>query len=316
MMTLNKIIFRTRARFYQATHRLMVRTVLRTPPLSPGSLSFSALTMVGHKDILAYLVAIKTFAFFAPPRNIVVLCDSTVTAADRSLLNAHVPHIEFLDIAAFRPAQIPTGGCWERLLAVATLARDRYVVQLDSDTVTTGPIEEVLNAVAGREGFVMGGKPKQQLETVPQRQTLTQLRTITAQNAECLPSLHIHQLIEYYLPRIGLDDRRTYTNGWAAFTGFPPDDTMQMQLFDVVERLRIAMGDRLNEWGSEMATSNYLVSNSQKSKVLPYPKYCTPMNDERDVHLWHFVGFMRYNDMRYATVSRNAVRKLLVRDSA
>lgn len=51
-MATNNIIRRIRAECYRVRHRLMVRTVLKTPPLAPGSLSGAVLATVGRKDLL------------------------------------------------------------------------------------------------------------------------------------------------------------------------------------------------------------------------------------------------------------------------
>jgi hypothetical protein len=66
----------------------------------------------------------------------------------------------------------------------------------------------------------------------------------------------------------------------------------------------------LDEWGSEMVCSNFLVSNAFDCSVLPFPKYCTPTQREAAAHLWHFVGSMRYDDFRYTSASISGLRQI------
>ena len=131
--------------------------ILATAPLAPGHRPFVALSMVQHTDIAAYLVAIKSFAYFMQPMQIVVVCDPTITPDDKQLLGQHLPHALFNGVAEFRHPQLPVGGCWERLQAVAHYAKTNFVVQLDADTVTLAPLPEVAEAIEQRQGFVLNG---------------------------------------------------------------------------------------------------------------------------------------------------------------
>lgn len=303
------MLARLRARLQKdalrAWHHYSVSNVVRlAAPVTVGEEAYTVLSMISHSDIMPYLVAIKSFARYGSPRRVAVLCDDTVTAADRNILRLHIPHLELYAIAAFRRPEIPSGGCWERLLAVSELCKEQYVVQLDSDTVTTGEVGEVLNAVRRESGFLMGVEADQQIGS------LVDLKQKTEGNAPRLAALHVHDVAEFHLARLGLDPTLRYAVGWAAFSGFPQDDTMQHRMLDVVGRMRTAIGRRFDDWGSEMVTSNFLVTNSNSCRILPHPKYCTPSNGERAVTLWHFVGSIRYSDSRYTNVSRRAVRGL------
>lgn len=288
----------------RSCHHLMMREVLRTEPLQVGETPCTVLSMVSHRDIVPYLVAIKTFARHARPRGIAALCDETVSSTDRATLRSQIPHVEFLDIGSFRHPGIPVGGCWERLLAVTELAKNRYVIQLDSDTVTTSDVREAVEATHHRSGFVMGNEPSQAIET------LAALHAKTAPDSAHLSALHIHRVVQYHLSRVGLETSLMYTDGWASFTGFPPDETLQPRLFDVVARMRNALGRRFDDWGTEMVTSNFLVANAARCFVLPFPKYCTPVQGETAAHLWHFVGATRYDNFRYMRTSRAALKQL------
>lgn len=122
--------------------------MLDAPPATIADAGkFVVLTMTCHRDLIQYLVAIKSFTRYASPRKVFVLDDGSLTGRDKETLEKHVPGIEFLAMPDFHSEACPRGGCWERLLAVAELAKHDYVVQMDADTLTRGETPEVLSCV-------------------------------------------------------------------------------------------------------------------------------------------------------------------------
>ncbi len=61
--------------------------------------------------------------------------------------------IEFHALADCHEPGLPTGGTWERLIAIARLSRSHYVIQLDADTLAMGPLAEVAAAVRDGRAF-------------------------------------------------------------------------------------------------------------------------------------------------------------------
>jgi hypothetical protein len=124
---------------------------------------FLVLTIVHSLDVLSYLMALKSFARFANPKRIVIVCDQSVTSADRDVSLSHIPHVELHNAAAFVYANLPRGGCWERLYAITEYSPTEYVVQLDADTVTISNPSSVLRAIERNSGFVLGEEAGQNL---------------------------------------------------------------------------------------------------------------------------------------------------------
>ncbi|HWU85307.1 MAG TPA: hypothetical protein VN028_08210, partial [Rhodocyclaceae bacterium] len=177
-----------------------VRKIVQTPPLSRGNLPFMLLSMVHTRDVLSYLVAVKSFARQANPESIVVVCDPTISDADRALLREQIPHIELRDAETFAHPGVPRGGCWERLQAIAHYSPHHYVVQLDADTVTTGPVDSVCAAIRSRAGFVLGEERGQRLLTLAES---------SARAAPLLaPNAHVQTHSEAALASIGLPQER------------------------------------------------------------------------------------------------------------
>lgn len=299
MSLLNRIVQRIKRDYFRGQHHQVIQRILRTPPVQPGALPFMLLSMVHTRDVLSYLVALKSFVHFLNPERIVVVCDPSITEQDQALLRQHAPHIELRAADEFTAPDIPRGGTWERLFAISGFVREHYVVQLDADTVTLQAIPEVLEAINKGHGFVLGELPD------------TPLRRLPAVREHALPLLkpgaHIQTMTEADMANAGLPDEALYVRGCSGFTGFPRTDQMRERMLDFSRRMGARLGQDWTRWGTEQVTSNYLVANAEGTRALPFPKYGTPdCADEASAFL-HFIGSMRFVNDKYATASRQAI---------
>ncbi len=300
---ISKLKKRLRREYYRWLHQKASRGILDTPPLKPGNMPFTLLSMVQKRDVLAYLVALKSFAAFSCPQRVVVVCGPSIDEADRAIMQSHVPHIELRAADEFTHPDIPRGGTWERLLAICDYARDSYVVQLDADTVTVGQPHEVLQAISRGVGFVLGEVPKQTLITLD----------TTSRNAQADPhgQKHIQGYSEACMSQVGLPADALYVRGCSGFTGFPPSVNMREDLVHFSNCMsRKAGKERWAAWGTEQVTSNYLVANAPGTQVLPYPKYGTPDTMNSDTVFIHFIGSLRFNSDRYEKTSRKVIGQM------
>lgn len=288
------------SKYHQWHYQRAVERVNVTPPLQPGHLPFAVLSMVQKRDVLPYLVALKSFALHANPQRVVVVCDPSIDAADEAVFRQHVPHIELRRAEEFQDPRIPKGGTWERLAAIAQYNTSTYVVQLDADTVALGPLPEVVEAIQRGCGFVIGEDPNQQLLTTTQ----------AAELARGWPDRHIQAVAEKTMAKAGLD-LPMYVRGCSGFTGFPVSTDMQDRLYAFAQKMRAATGDRWSEWGTEQVTSNYLVANARGTSVLPFPAYSTPNNgpDPR-IRFFHFIGYIRYRSSHYANTTQFVIKRM------
>lgn len=294
---------RLRREYFRWLHARAVRGVLKTAPLHAGSMSFLLLSMVQKRDVLSYLVALKSFAYFANPERVVVVCDPSIDERDREILLKHVPHIELRAASEFVHPEIPRGGTWERLLAICGYAERNYVVQLDADTVTVRPPVAVLEAIEHRTGFVLGEEPRQSL--------LTLVQTAANAWADEVGQCHIQGYAEACMAKVGLPESAMYVRGCSGFTGFPPSTGMLDDLlhFSISMSRSIGMA-RWSSWGTEQVTSNYLVANAVGTQVLPYPVYGTPDVMIEDTAFIHFIGSMRFSNDKYEKTSRTAIQRM------
>ena len=299
MSFFTRVIQRLKRDHFRARYQKVARQVLSTRPATRGVLPFLLLSMVQTRDVVPYLVALKSFIHFANPERIVVVCDPSITDEDRALLQRHVPHIELRHADEFAHPDMPRGGTWERLYAIAGLTRDHYVVQLDADTLTVQAIPEVVAAIQAGHGFVIG------------EATDTPIRQLPAVRENALPWMrpgaHIQGIAETEMVNVGLPSDARYVRGCSGFTGFPRSATMQETMADFSRRMMAKLGDDWARWGTEQVTSNYLVANAAGTRVLPFPKYGTPDQATPDTAFFHFIGSMRFINGKYETTTRQAL---------
>lgn len=303
---MNSMLERLKARAIrsvcQRLYQQGIADIANTAPLQVGAIPYTLLSMVQHRDVLPYLVALKSFHAHLPPQRIIVVCDPSITPDDKALMRRHVPHLVLRDAVEFIHVQIPRGGTWERLYAISEYACDGYVVQLDADTLSLGPMPEVRDAIAQGCGFVIG-------ESVDQ--TVEELET-TAQRARpwlvpLTSETHIQAIVEADMADAGLAEGERYVRGCSGFTGFPRDPGMRQRLLAFSARMQQRHGARWADWGTEQITSNYLVANAHGTRVLPFPRYGTPDEVAADTVFLHFIGYLRFINRRYERFSRRAI---------
>lgn len=279
-----------------------VRDITDTPALAPGQTPYTALSMVQHRDVLPYLLALKSFARFLPPSAVVVVADPTLDASDRAIMREHVPHIEFREAAEFRDPGLPVGGCWERLTAISERVRDGAVVQLDADTVALSRPLEVAAALDSGVSFTLGTDDGQRIRGTHE---------VAAEYRERLDEIsHIQGRCESLLDRMDPEQRWRYVRGCAGFAGFAQGSFDRDMLIDVCARMRAQIGDDWKLWGTEQFTSNLVVASSPGSVVLPHPRYCAPHRRTADTVFLHFIGYVRYTTGEYARQARRVSAEL------
>jgi hypothetical protein len=302
-MSLVKRVFqRVRRDYFRWQYQKVAREILDTTPLRRGDIPFVLLSMVQQRDVYSYLVAVKSFTHFLNPQRIVVVCDPSLDESDRKILTRHIPHIELREAQEFTHRDIPRGGTWERLFAISEFAKENYVVQLDADTLTVQPVDEVRAAIEQGCGFVLGEMPD------------TPVRQLPAVRENALPWIkpgaHIQSICESEMVNVGLPEDARYIRGCSGFTGFPRSADMRETMLDFSRRMGAHLGKDWERWGTEQVTSNYIVSNASGTKPLPFPKYGTPDCLNEQTAFLHFIGPMRFINNKYKRTSRHVIHLL------
>lgn len=292
-----------REQFNKVLFNLTVRSIRGTPPLRPGPHELTVLSMVHHRDVDAYLLALKSFARYVQPTRVVMVADPTITGADRELIRSHVPHIVFRDAASFHHDGIPRGGCWERLTAIAEYCADSYVIQLDADTVAVAPLADVAAAVRDGVSFTLATDDGQVIGS-----THAVAQWARARGND--PDEHVQVLAEACLDRLDPGGERRYVRGCAGFAGFAPGTMNVAAVAEFSRAMGQLLGTRWSAWGTEQFASNYFVANSPGARLLPHPMYCSPHRRVPSTVFFHFVGYVRYTNGLYSRVTARVVREL------
>lgn len=276
--------------------------IVDTPPISLGEDEFTALSMVHHRDVESYLLALKSFCRFLHPRKIVMVADPSINDADRALIAQHVQGIEFVRAEDFRETGMPQGGCWERLIAISEYVQHDYVIQLDADTVTLEYPAEVQKAIAESRSFVLATEDGQDFISCHEAANWAKLRIASGE--------HVQVLAEANLDRLPGGEGCRYVRGCAGFSGFAPGSFSRTKLRDFSHTIGQLLSDKWSAWGTEQFASNYMVSNSQLACVLPHPKYCHPGREQTGTVFLHFIGYVRFATNRYALAARDTCNAL------
>ena len=172
---------------------------------------------------------------------------------------------------------------FERLLTILDRRAGDYVIQLDSDTVTLGPLPEVAAAIDAGRSFSLRGEAAAGLMTVA---------AFVASLPHEPPPLHIQKATERQLDRLGLSDTH-YFRGCSGFAGFAPSGAGRglAERFSAANEALLGK-ERWREWGTEQVTSNFVIANEPDPLLLPYGRYLNYWGEAvpADARLVHFDG--------------------------
>lgn len=301
--TMSKWVERGLHRIKEARFTLQARGVLGTPPLQTHDDGLVIFSMIGTRVIVPYLVAAKSLYHQLRRGRFVILDDGSLTPADRDVLAHHLDNPPVLSIADIDSTPAPRGGCWERLFALLQMRSDAYVIQLDSDTVTLGPVPEIEAAIAEGRDFTLRGEAGAEWRPID---------SFGGGLAALPEGAHVQRAIEAVMDQAGaaMPAFTHYVRGCAGFAGFAPGgmgrDTCEA--FCKVAADLIG-ADRWAQWGSEQVMSNLLVANEGQPVLLPYDRYLNywaePVTDE--AAFVHFVGTYRFHAGTYARAAKRAI---------
>jgi hypothetical protein len=271
--------------------------ILATPPVHTIDDGTIILSQVQKRDLLMFLVAAKSFAYHAGFGRFHVLDDGSLTPQHHALLREHIPGIAISGLRDIAAEAGPAGGIfWERLASVVKLAESRYVIQLDSDTVTLGPVDEVKECIRTNRSFaLMAGRTS----------AIRSLAGAAAASRENSGN-HIQLAAEKRLDEIDPAMGASYATATAAFAGFAPSRERAARMESFSRAMEKILGTRWTEWGSDQVASNFLVGNDPDAVLLPYRRYRNFGGDSLadDCAFVHFFGTYRYDQGTYRQKAR------------
>lgn len=283
-------------------YRWRCREILETPPLviKPAPLTFCS--MVSHRDLLMYLVAIKSVYTKVGEGLISIINDGSLQSNDIAHLNHHLGSPNIIDISTIDRGTCPRGSLWERLLYILESTEQSYIIQVDSDIVARGQIDEVVKCYRDNRSFTLGSWAGQDFTSLAE----------AAAHARTLDDSHIQVVAEQNFDRLRDIQEKRYVRGCAGFAGFARGSSLRRLAEDFSADMQQLLGERWSEWGSEQVTSNYVVANSKNAQVLPWPKYTNldPNIPAEKSALLHFFGPRRFYRLLYIRESRRVIKDL------
>lgn len=305
MGIVEEIVWRAR----QWRHGRVAARVLATPPAVPRDDGVVLFSMIGTRVLLPYLVAAKSLYRHLERGRFVVMDDGTLTDADKAVLVDHLGDPQLLALADIDTGPAPRGGTWERLLAILDLRVTDYVIQLDSDTVTLGPVPDVAAAIdAGRSFTLFGDARGAELGVLRAPEFVARHPAAADPNARA----HVQARIEAAMADIAIPGLR-YVRGCSGFAGFAPSSSGRSLAEAFTREAERLLGrDKWSEWGSEQVTSNVVIANDPDPAPLPYDRYTNFWNAPLgpDVAFAHFIGTYRHHRRAYLDATKAAIAAL------
>ena len=300
------MFFRARRALQRAWIDFNCRSLLKTPPISSTDPTLTLVSLVCHGEILMYLLAAKSFCSqLGRNPQIVILNDGSFTESDYATIRAHIPVAKIVAISDVAPANTPKGSCWERLLLISDIVADSFVVQLDSDTLTTSSIAEVKQCIDANRSFTLLGD-----------RSFPEVESMTSACQRSKTNLHpmVQAVCERNFDQLPESESLQYVRGNAGFNGFAKGSIDREKVEWFSELMRRLAKEQWNEWGSEQLTSNLLIANSADAVPLPAPKYLSywahPDVPYEDAAFIHFIGPYRFSNGLYLRKAKKAIASL------
>jgi hypothetical protein len=274
------------------------RGILDTRPLEMHGDSPLFLSMVCHRDVTAYLLAIKSLYTGIGHGRAAIINDGSLTRGDLATLRYHVCKIEVFDIAAIATGACPRGGTWERLYKILELSSQHYVIQADADVLVCAAIPEVVECWRQNRSFLLGTDAGRSV--APATATAEMVRGWIATHGWTALSVGVQA--EAALASLPDAAQKSYVHASSGFAGFAAGAFTIGELESFSRHMNEALGDRRwREWGTEQIASNYVLANAPGASVLPFPRYACfePHLPPGERALLHFIGTYRYNQGEY-----------------
>ena len=280
------------------------RKVLETPPISIRNAPLHVVSMVRSTDLCMYLGAIKSLYRALGEGAVTAINDGSLTPPMTETLRTHIQGLTLVDIWDIDTGRCPRGGTWERLVLIMKYSQDAYVIQMDSDTLSRGPMEYVIRSYRENRSFGLGTSAGK--EVAPARKI--------SEWASAIPSTDVSILAERRLADLPGGEHLKYIRGSSGFAGFARGAFTLSALEDFSGHMRKMIGAKWDEWGSEQVASNFTVANSPGATVLPFPAYSCyyphlPVDYGKNEFI-HFIGTHRYHHGLYAAETTALLRAL------
>jgi hypothetical protein len=220
-----------------------------------------------------------------------LLDDGSLTEKDKALLNRTFDNPNLTHINKINLEGCPSGGTWERLCHILELCANSYVVQVDSDTFSSGGLKQVRENILHNKAFTIVGEHWQKPISPVEMSNLAR-----SWNGE-----HVQVMAESLFDQLRSIKMNKYIRGCSAFAGFPKGCNLRESLSSFSHEMESNLGEnKWRQWGSEQLSSNVMISLCDPSEALPWPEYQNfgfpwiKGFNQSSYELIHFIGSNRY----------------------
>ena len=299
--------YRWRTRIESDRHNRAVEEILYTPPIEPANDGVVLFSMIGTAVLRPYLVAVKSLWLQLQRGRVVILDDGTLTASDKAMLALHCGDPEIISIASVSTDGFLKGGTWERLLTILDRRIDEYWIQLDSDTVTVGPIPEIVQAIQTNRSYTLLGGSDAEIGALPVSEIAQQFYPNGPEDG------HIQTRVESRMAEMRSDLGWRYIRGCSGFTGFAAGNSgRRLAGAFLAEMGKLVDPEDISMWGTEQMTSSFVIANETAPILLPSARYINYWGNDwaDDTSFIHFVGTHRHDNGAYVEQSQRVIAAL------
>ena len=275
--------------------------ILQTKPLQMDDSGLMFASMCSHADVTRYLLALKSIYRFVGTGTALVINDGSLTEEDKQTILRHVPLCGFVDIGAVERGPCPKGGAWERLLQIVDLTRDHYVIQIDSDTLTRGPVDELVSAWRENRSWLLGTNAGETVDSAADVAKMVRGWPPNPRSIVMLAEMALGDIPELAATR--------YCHASAGFAGFARGAFTREAVYGFSQAMQAHIGPRWTDWGTEQVTSNWVIANAPNPLVLPFARYACfePWVDPATRTFLHFIGTYRYDGNVYRKMAEEVL---------
>lgn len=299
--------YRLRSRMDAANHARAISGILETPPIVPRNDGLVLFSMIGSPVLLPYLVAVKSLWNQLKRGRVVLLDDGSLTGEDKAVLARHCGDPQIIHIDSVERGDFPKGGTWERFLTILDHRDSDYWIQLDSDTVTLGPVDEIIDAIARNRSFALLGGPEAEIGALPTAEISQKLYPQGPEDG------HVQVRIESRLHQIDKAKGWKYVRGCSGFAGFAAQGMGRPLAAAFLAEMEQMIGkEDAAIWGTEQVASNFHLANEPQPVMLPSARYINYFGEEwpSDAAFLHFIGTNRHENGAYVAASQEVIDAL------
>lgn len=303
---------------------ILFRAVARTAPIRVNPNANTGIhTAVPHKYVFAYITAIKSFLRYYSDIAVYVHDDGTLSDADQSLINYHIPGVQIIKRSwanenfsalihdEFLETVRSSYTSYLKLFDPSLVGRHRRIIVMDTDVLFLRQPDAIIRWIQN------GGNPwfhrsEPWIKSSDSKLNAKQKATSSATAAPTHIQGMVVECIEDMSKSLGKHYK--FVNGFnSGLLGYERGVIDYKELRELLSHLYDRFGERIFKWGSEQ-TMHGLLLCSKGALELPMDDYMvyTNLTHKKTAHATfvHFIGEHRYRHMLYPRLAARVIREL------